>query len=331
MSIEPYQPPRWLAGGHAMTVFTWASPRQFPGLPEPEIRLFDVATDARVMAKCHWQDRRTSRPTLLLLHGLEGSADSHYVRGIAEKAFAAGFNVVRLNQRDCGGTDHLSVASYHSGLTADPVAVIPGTRRPGPSRSDWRGRATRSGGNLALKLAGEFGETPPASAEGGRDRLADARPRRLRRRHRAAVELVLPAGLRRVAEAARQAEGRACSRGTSPRPTCPGVRTIREFDERYTSRLHGFGNAANYYYQASSLRVVAPDPGAHAHHHGRGRPVRAGLAVRRRRPSPGIRTSGWSSRRTAATAGSSRAGRTARGDRYWAERAVVDFVGEFLR
>ena len=46
------------------------------------------------------------------------------MRGIADKAFAAGFNVVRLNQRNCGGTDHLSVGVYNSGLTADPAAVI---------------------------------------------------------------------------------------------------------------------------------------------------------------------------------------------------------------
>ena len=63
-------------------------------------------------------------PTLLVLHGLEGSSQAHYMRGIADKAFAAGFNVVRLNQRNCGGTEHLSRGLYHSGLTADPLRVL---------------------------------------------------------------------------------------------------------------------------------------------------------------------------------------------------------------
>jgi predicted alpha/beta-fold hydrolase len=112
MPIEPYVPHPWLRNGHLMTVFTWARRRRFPELPEPEARVFETAPDARVLAKCHWQASRASRPALLLLHGLEGSADAHYMRGMADKAFAAGFNVVRLNQRNCGGTDHLSVGVY---------------------------------------------------------------------------------------------------------------------------------------------------------------------------------------------------------------------------
>ena len=73
-----------------------------------------------MLAKCHWQASRASRPALLLLHGLEGSADAHYMRGMADKAFAAGFNVVRLNQRNCGGTDHLSVGRLQLGADERP-------------------------------------------------------------------------------------------------------------------------------------------------------------------------------------------------------------------
>ena len=72
--------------------------------------------DARVLALCNWQPRAASRrPTLLVLHGLEGSGEAHYMRGLADKAFAAGFNVVRLNQRNCGGTEHLSGGSITRG------------------------------------------------------------------------------------------------------------------------------------------------------------------------------------------------------------------------
>ena len=60
----------------------------------------------------------------MLLHGLEGSSLAHYMRGIADKAWAAGWNVVRLNQRNCGGTEHLSRGLYHSGLTHDPLFVM---------------------------------------------------------------------------------------------------------------------------------------------------------------------------------------------------------------
>ena len=107
-----------------MTVYAWARPRKFPDLPAPVDRCFEVAADTRVMARCHWQADAAASPTLLLLHGLEGSSDAHYMRGMAEKAWRRGFNVVRLNQRNCGGTEHLSRGLYHSGLTADPLAVI---------------------------------------------------------------------------------------------------------------------------------------------------------------------------------------------------------------
>ena len=107
-----------------MTLFTWGRPRSFPRLPPPVRRYFDVAPDARVLAQCHWQAAPATRPTLLALHGLEGSSEAHYMRGLADKAFTAGFNVVLLNQRNCGGTEHLSRGLYHSGLSADPAAVI---------------------------------------------------------------------------------------------------------------------------------------------------------------------------------------------------------------
>ena len=119
--MRPYVAPRWLRNGHLMTVYAWGRPRALPGLPAPERREFRTAPDTTVVAACHWQPDRAARTTLLLLHGLEGSSDAHYMRGIAHKAWHAGMNVVRLNQRNCGGTEHLTPGLYHSGLTADPL------------------------------------------------------------------------------------------------------------------------------------------------------------------------------------------------------------------
>ena len=97
-----------------------------------------------------------SIPTLLLLHGLEGSSLAHYIAGISDKAWAAGWNVVRLNQRNCGNTEHLSRGLYHSGLTHDPLFVIRELIRT----EGFRHVAVAGyslGGNLTLKLAGELG------------------------------------------------------------------------------------------------------------------------------------------------------------------------------
>ena len=128
-----------------MTLYAWGKPRAFPALPPPQPRFFDVAPGTRVLAHCHWQPRPWEHPTLIALHGLESSSDAHYVRGLADKAFAAGFNAVRLNQRNCGATEHLSDSLYHSGLTGDPH------RRH--ARAGRRGRAARPSRLPAIRSA----------------------------------------------------------------------------------------------------------------------------------------------------------------------------------
>ena len=151
--------PRW-KGGHWMTLYAWGKSRTFPALPPAQPRLFDVAPGTRVLAHCHWQPRPWEHPTLIALHGLESSSDAHYVRGLADKAFAAGFNAVRLNQRNCGATEHLSDSLYHSGLTGDPIAVM----RELIDVDGLQAFAIAGyslGGNLTLKLAGDFGANPP--------------------------------------------------------------------------------------------------------------------------------------------------------------------------
>ncbi len=127
-----------------MTLYAWARPGRSPQLPVPERRCFDVAPDARVLAHCHWQPDRREHLTILLLHGLEGSSEAHYMRGMADKAWRRGCNVVRLNQRNCGGTEHLSRGLYHSGLTADPRFVLHELRERDGLPCVRDGRATRS-------------------------------------------------------------------------------------------------------------------------------------------------------------------------------------------
>jgi hypothetical protein len=84
--------------------------------------------------------------------------------GMADKAWASGWNVVRLNQRNCGETEHLSRGLYHSGLTHDPLfvlrALVDVDRIAAVAVAGYS-----LGGNLALKLAGELGDSfPPLTA-----------------------------------------------------------------------------------------------------------------------------------------------------------------------
>ncbi len=105
--MRPFVPHPLLRQRHVMTLAGALWPRRTPRLPKAQERLFEVEAGTQILAKCHWQAKRES-PTLVLVHGLEGSSESSYMRGAAEKAFLSGFHVVRLNQRNCGGSDRLT-------------------------------------------------------------------------------------------------------------------------------------------------------------------------------------------------------------------------------
>ena len=216
--------------------------------------MFDVAPDTRVLAHCHWQRQRGNHPLLIALHGLEGSSSAHYMQGIADKAFARGFNVVRLNQRNCGGTEHLAAGLYHSGLTHDVDFVIRETsERDGISRVVVAGYSL--GGNLALKLAGDYGTAAPPALRG----VCAVSPvlelaacvQSLERRPNAVYQWNFVRGLK-----ARMRRKAQCFPDRFPLESLDRVRTVREFDEVYTAPHFGFASAEDYYYRASAMRVI---------------------------------------------------------------------------
>ena len=177
------------------------------------------------------------------------------MRGISDKAWAAGWNVVRLNQRNCGGTEHLSRGLYHSGLTHDPLFVL----RELIERDGIHAMAVAGyslGGNLALKLAGELGDRRRPELAGGLRRLADDGSGACAWSARAPGELSpyqwnfvrnLKARMRRKA---------AAFPGAFSLEPLGRIWTVRQFDEVYTAPHHGFRDAADYYYRASALRVI---------------------------------------------------------------------------
>jgi len=248
----PFEPR--FRGGHRQTLYAWARRRQFPGLPEPEARYVDVAEDARVLAHCHFHPDRERHPALILLHGLEGSSYAHYMRGMAEKAWAAGWNVVRLNQRNCGGTEHLSRGLYHSGLTADAKVVMRQlVEQDGVAKVAIAGYSL--GGNLALRLAGEFGEAPPpelvavcaVSPTMDLARCVEALERPANRFYEWNFLRNLRARMHRKAGA---------WPGVYDLAPLTRVRSIRQFDEAYTAPHHGFADASDYYHRASAIRLI---------------------------------------------------------------------------
>ena len=251
---EPFIPHRRLRNGHVMTVYAWGRARTFPDLGAPETRLFDVAPGTQVSADIYWQPRRRESPVLLALHGLEGSSGAHYMRGLASKGVAAGFSVVLLNQRNCGGTEHLGPGLYHSGLTEDAAFVIDElTRVDGIDCVAVAGYSL--GGNLALKLAGEFGASAPPVLRAvcavspilEISRCVHALERPLNLLYQWNFMKALRARMRRKA---------ACFPGRFAVDRLAAVRTVREFDDVYTAPHFGFRDAEDYYHRASAMRVI---------------------------------------------------------------------------
>ena len=251
--MKEYVPKRGLKNGHLMTVYCWGKSRTFAELPPPAERYFDVEPGARVLAHCHWQPDVAASPALVALHGLEGSSSAHYMRGLAAKAFARGFNVILLNQRNCGGTEALSEGLYHSGLTTDAAHIISTIADEGVDRVVVAGYSL--GGNLALKLAGDYADAPPKSLKAvcavspvmELAECVNALERRQNFVYQWNFVRLLKARIRRKA---------ALHPDRFPIERLEQVRTVRDFDEYFTAPHFSFQGASDYYFRASAMRVI---------------------------------------------------------------------------
>src|SRR5260370_41343076 len=154
-----------LRNGHVMTVAAAFVPRRFD-IPRAEARLFHVDAESRLLGHCHWQPgKRKETPALVIVHGLEGSSDSNYMHGIAEKAFHRGFHVVRMNQRNCGGTEALTPTLYNSGMSGDYRTVFEElSEGDGFEQIFFTGYSIA--GNPLTMMAGEFGAAVPKALRG---------------------------------------------------------------------------------------------------------------------------------------------------------------------
>ncbi len=253
--MKEFVPLGLLRNPHLMTLAAAFWPRKFSALGPSVPRLFQVEPGTQLLGHCHWQEAPREHPTLIVLHGLEGSSESNYMLGTAEKAWVVGFNAVRLNQRNCGGTEALTPTLYHSGLSGDIRAVMHELiERDGLPEIFAAGFSM--GGNLVLKMAGEVGDGPPPQFR--------------------AVAAVAPAlDLASCAAALEDPQNFVYARhfvrglknrmrrkarlfpGKFPLDGLDRVRTVWEFDEVVTARFCGFAGAEDYYTQSSARRFIA--------------------------------------------------------------------------
>jgi predicted alpha/beta-fold hydrolase len=254
---KPFRPHPLFTNGHAQTLVAhvWPRRRALRALQSDEARLFEVERGVRVRVHCRWQANRRAHPTLLLVHGLEGSSESIYMLGTALKAHRAGFNVLRLNLRTCGDTLHLTETLYNSGLSQDLHAVIAELIERDDLGEIFLGGVSL-GGNMSLKLAGEYGAEFPRELKGvcavsPSVELAASADRIEQRANWIYQRKFIRSLKRRMREAARLYPERYDTSALRL------VTTLRQFDERYTAPHGGFRDAADYYARSSSLPLIA--------------------------------------------------------------------------
>ncbi len=251
--VRPFRPHRWLRGGHVQTLASFLLRRRI-SLPATNERLIEVEPGVQVRCFCYWQANREEALTLIAVHGLEGSTESQYMRGMARHGLNAGMNVVLMNQRNCGGMDDCAPTLYNSSLSRDVAAVAKHVvDQDGISRFVLAGFSM--GGNLVLKLAGEWGSEGPREFK--------------------AVAAVCPAmDLAASADALHEPANRVYEyyflvsllrrfrRKVKMFPQhfemsrWRGISSLRIFDDKITAYYCGFTGATDYYARAAAANVV---------------------------------------------------------------------------
>jgi uncharacterized protein len=190
------------------------------------------------------REASTLRGHVVLVHGLEGSADSYYMSSLAAAVLSAGFAAHRFNLRTCGGTAHLCQTLYHAGLTSDLHAFLRQLDTP----AFLVGFSL--GGNIVLKLAGE---------------LADAAPALIRGACTISTPLDLAACAARIAEPdnriyearfVRRMRARLLATGRYAEKDFAALRTVQEIDDRITAPSFGFHGAKHYYETQSAIAFL---------------------------------------------------------------------------
>jgi len=252
-NFKEFEPHGWLRNGHLQTMAGAFLRRKF-ALPEGEERLFRVDAETQLKGVCHWQaGKRGDVPVLVIVHGLEGSCDSNYVRGIADKAWARGFHAVRMNQRNCGETELLTPTLYNSGLSGDYWAILLELMAEGFKQIYFAGYSM--GGNLVTKMAGEWGAAPPAELRGvcavcpalDLSACADALEKTENYLYQRHFVKGLMTRYRRKADLFPERYSR---------NGFEAIRTVREFDDAITAPQFGYKDAEDYYEHAGAKSVV---------------------------------------------------------------------------
>ncbi|MGA2702140.1 MAG: alpha/beta fold hydrolase [Isosphaeraceae bacterium] len=251
--VPPFEPPAWLRGSHAQTV---AGRYLVNGGSRLEATAHEVKledSDRLCVLESVPRGWSLADPAAVLVHGLAGCACSPYIVRFARRLVRLGVRVVRMNLRGAGAGFGLARGLYHAGRSEDLRSVIDWVAHRAPG-SPIALAGFSLGASLALKLAAEAADRPV----NGLDCVLAANP---------------PIDLSACAAAMRRPENRLYNwnfvhwlraevtrlHRVFPELGPPGLRQVRsvyEFDDRYTAPRNGFASALDYYARSSALPLI---------------------------------------------------------------------------
>lgn len=252
VGLPSFRPHPWFRGGHLQTLAGSYRPRR-PRVPSFEVRVGLPDGDALTVLISRGISWRHGDPLVVMVHGLCGTAESPYVARPAQRLLQRGWLTARVNLREAGSGAGLSRKCYHAGQSDDIRAVAEELARRYPD-SPIALAGYSMGGNLVLKLAAEAADRPVANLE----RVVAVNP---------PIDLGATAHfldrtgggfyqwrlLRMLRAMVRRHQKR---HPDLPRINLARVRTMVEFDNAYTARVHGFRDAHDYYAQSSSRPIL---------------------------------------------------------------------------
>lgn len=250
MSINVFKPAWWLRNAHLQTIWPvllrqheLKSKLERERIELPDGDFIDI----------DWINKDKEGPMVLILHGFEGSINSHYARGILNVINDGGLRAAFMYFRGCSGEPNRLTRGYHSGETHD-VAFV--TKVLGERKENKQMVAVgySLGGNILLKWMGETGRKNPLLAA-----VAISVPFEL---HKAADRI--QKGFSRFYQwyLLRCVQDRLTQKFQSIKPSPDNLDSIttagniRDFDNAYTAPLHGFQDADDYYSTTSSRRYL---------------------------------------------------------------------------
>jgi uncharacterized protein len=249
VSPSTYCPPPGMASGHLQTILP-SLLRRVNGVTYQRER---ITTPDGDFIDLDWA-RCGSRRLVVLCHGLEGSSQAAYIRGMARAFNRAGWDAVAYNYRGCSGEANRLLRAYHSGATDDLATVhrhLAG--RHACRRMGWIGFSL--GGNLVLKYLGENSRTLDhkqhwaAAVSVPCDLAASAR------RLDQPVNRIYTWRFLRTLKAKALEKARRYP-GTIDLPKLAAARTLKAFDDLFTAPVHGFRDAEDYWRSCSALNFL---------------------------------------------------------------------------